>query len=305
VLTVQAYAKINLDLRILGVRPDGYHELATVFQSVALHDTLAFRESDGPLELRCDNPEVPNDQSNLVWSAAEALWHAAGRSGAPSGVTIEVAKSIPSRAGLGGGSADAAAALLALNQLWKVSLPHEDLARLASILGADVPFFLLGGTVEGRGRGDHLCALPDLPSHAVLLLVPGFGISTPMAYRWYDESSALPSMPGTWPTKASEWPAVLAACRNDLEAAVVPRHPQIGGLVEQLNQGGARLARMSGSGSAVFGLFDDAMRLEQAANQMVVDNVRVLRTATVGPPRAASASEWSDSSGLPGAGTIV
>ena len=184
---VSAYAKINLSLRVLGVRPDGYHELRTIFQSIALHDTLTVRARRGPFALRCDDPDCPADQSNLVWRAAERVWAASGRRGALRDVEIRLAKRIPLRAGLGGGSSDAAAALGALGSLWRVK--DASLREIAPSLGADVPYFLDGGTALGLDRGDVVYPLVDHPAAWVTLVVPPFGVSTEDAYGWWDETT--------------------------------------------------------------------------------------------------------------------
>ena len=163
VMRARAHAKINLSLRVTGRRQDGYHELKTVFQALALHDSLEFKPRPGPLVLSCDDPAVPTDERNLVWQAATLVWQAAGRRGVPSGVDIRLAKRVPVQGGLGGGSADAAAALLALSALWGARLDRDALARLAARLGADVPYFLVGGRALGLGRGDEIYALQDRP----------------------------------------------------------------------------------------------------------------------------------------------
>lgn len=279
-LTVDAHAKVNLDLRILAVRDDGYHELETVFQTLALHDTLTVVERPGPFSLTCDAPGVPVDASNLVWRAARAIWQAAGRPGEPTGVGVELTKRIPAEAGLGGGSADGAAALISLDRMWGTALGVPRLTDLAASLGADVPFFLMGGTALGRGRGDRLQPLPAVPSCHVVIVRPEFGVSTAAAYGWYDESEARPSASGTWPDRPAGWPAALATCRNDLEAAVAGRHPEIGELRQALERGGSRLALMSGSGSTVFGLFDRADLAQRAAAALGAAGRTVMVTET-------------------------
>lgn len=153
-----AFAKINLDLRVLGLRPDGYHELRTTFQSIALADALTFTPIPGPFRIVCDNPDCPADSRNLVWRAAELLWRAARRTGAPRDVVVTIAKRIPIQGGLGGGSSDAAAALTALASLWRTRLTRARLRGLASAIGADVPYFSravprLGGRVAIGCRG--------------------------------------------------------------------------------------------------------------------------------------------------------
>jgi 4-diphosphocytidyl-2-C-methyl-D-erythritol kinase len=280
-IRAHAHGKVNLDLRILSTRDDGYHEVATVLQSLALHDTLTIRAEPGPFRLACSMPGVPVDESNLVSRAARALWVAAGRAGAPVDVAVVLEKQIPAQAGLGGGSADAAAPLAALNRLWALDWSTARLGEVGATLGADVPFFLLGGTAEGRGRGDRLRSLPDLPTHEVLVIVPGFGVSTAGAYRWYDEDAPAGSTPGEWPVEPSGWAASFARCRNDLEPPVAARHPEIAEVLREVRPG-ARLAAMSGSGSAVFAMFDEQAPLAAAAAQAAGLGWRVLRTATIG-----------------------
>jgi len=281
-ITIPAFAKINLDLRILGVRPDGYHDLRTVFQTLELHDTITIARHSGPLTIACDDPDVPTDRRNLVWKAASLLWRSAtGRTSAPRDLRIRIEKRIPSEAGLGGGSSDAAATLLALVRLWKLDLDAPTLSRLAARLGADVPFFLAGGTALGLGRGDDIYPLADLPRIHVVIIRPAFGVSTIEAYRWYDQEKRvrrrepLPrSVPGAWPA----WTATL---RNDLESPVVRHHPTIGRLTHALVEAGAIRAAMSGSGSAVFGLFDRAEAARRTAADLARPGWRVACTHTL------------------------
>jgi 4-diphosphocytidyl-2-C-methyl-D-erythritol kinase len=252
---VRAYAKVNLDLRVLGTRTDGYHELRTVFQSVALHDTLLCVTRPGPFALRCRTSGVPLDESNLVWRAASALWTATGRTGAPTDIAISIRKQIPLQAGLGGGSANAAATLLALARVWG-GVPLPIVRDVAGAIGADVGYFLSGGTALGLGRGEEIYPLVDLPTHWVVIVQPPYGISTAEAYAWYDEDRTAglrePREPQMLPVP---WPTRAAQMINDLEPPVVRRHPEIGTLKTVLREAGAVAAAMSGSGSAVFGLF--------------------------------------------------
>jgi 4-diphosphocytidyl-2-C-methyl-D-erythritol kinase len=268
---VRAYAKINLSLRVLGVRPDGYHELRTIFQSIALHDTLAIRARRGPFALRCSDPRCPADRTNLVWRAAEHAWRASGRRGAPRDVEIALMKRIPVQAGLGGGSSDAAAALRALGSLWRV--PPARLRDLGASLGADVPYFLEGGTVLGLDRGDLLYPLTDCPAAWVVLVLPAFGVSTADAYRWWDKengarTSSRPSTP-------------RGELRNDLQKPVAARHPDIVRVVKALERAGAFHAAMSGSGSALFGLFDRRAAAERAGRGLAAAGRRTVLTRTV------------------------
>jgi len=296
VLTVRAFAKINLDLRVAGGRDDGYHELVTVFQTIALNDTVTVAPFDGPLAIRCDAPGVPADRGNLVWRAAERLWRLSGRPGAPSGCTITIEKRIPVAGGLGGGSADAAAALVALARYWRLPCSAADLHREARVLGADVPFFLVGGTAIGRGVGDELEMVDDLPPHEVVLVVPGFGVSTADAYRWLDEDgqrvaprrgSPAASPVRDWPSPprppaaGGDWAGWLAQCRNDLEPPVARRHPDVATLVAALRRAGARLAALSGSGSTVFGLYVETAAADRAARALAAEGRTVHRTRTL------------------------
>ena len=259
-VTVRAHAKINLDLRVLGTRPDGFHELRTVFQSLALHDTIECIPRQGPFAIECDAAGVPLDRSNLVWRAADALWRSLRRDGPVRDVLVRLYERIPLQGGLGGGSTDAAATLVALAQAWRVPVKPTQLVDVGATLGADVAYFLSGGTALGLGRGDEIYPLADLPRHWIVLLVPGFGVSTPDAYGWYDaerEEAAQcrargSAVPGPWPSRAAQM-------INDLETpsrAIIPRSTHEDGA----SSVGALAAAMSGSGSTVFGLFQSGRR---------------------------------------------
>lgn len=285
-LTLPACAKVNLDLRVLGLRPDGYHDLRTVFQSIALSDTLTLRSTSGPFELTCDDPHVPTDRRNLVWKAASLLWRLAGLGrGRPRNVAIHLAKRIPSEAGLGGGSADAAVALTGLNRVWELGLDLPSLSRIAARIGSDVPFFLVGGTALGLGRGDDIYPLADLPKVHVVVLRPGFGVSTAEAYRWYDEDARPPGRPRRATVSRAAppgWPAWAAALGNDLEPPVVRHHPTIGRIRQSLLEAGAVTAMMSGSGSAVVGLFERAESARRTAQDLARPGWTSLATRTIG-----------------------
>lgn len=190
-LEVRAPAKINLDLRVLGLRPDGFHEVRTILQTVALHDTLTLTARPGPLIVRSGSPWVPRDRDNLVWKAGAALWRALGRSGQPTGAAVRIRKRVPAGAGLGGASSDAAAALRALRLVWAPAASARLLHEVAAAVGSDVAFFLRGGTMLATGRGERTRALRALRRYDVVLASPPFGVSTPAAYQWWDE------MPGS------------------------------------------------------------------------------------------------------------
>jgi 4-diphosphocytidyl-2-C-methyl-D-erythritol kinase len=278
--SLRAHAKVNLRLAVLQRRADGYHDLETVFQSLALHDVLEFEARPGPLALSCDMPGVPLDARNLVWSAASLVWGCAGRLGEPAGVHVRLRKRIPAQGGLGGGSSDAAAALLAFAALW---LPGEDLPTLADLgasLGADVPFFLCGGTALGLLRGDRIFPLADLEPRYVVLVLPPFGVSTPAAYEWLDEARGQ-GLPGAcFEQELRLTGSVRLRVGNHLQPPVERRHPEIGRLREALLASGAEAAAMSGSGSTVFGLFGTRERAAGAAAALRREGWKALVTRT-------------------------
>jgi 4-diphosphocytidyl-2-C-methyl-D-erythritol kinase len=247
-ITVRAFAKINLDLRVLGVRPDGYHELRTTFQSIALSDVLTFTRTRGPFRIECDDPACPTDGRNLIWKAAELVAKLGRRRNALSGVTVHLEKNIPMQSGLGGGSSDAAVALRVLCRLWRVKVSPEALHRAAASLGADVPYFLQGGTALGFHRGDLLFPLDDIERAWVVVVVPAFGVSTQEAFGWWDASGRR-----------------SGHAANDLQVPVARHHPVVSRLVTSLKEEGAFHASLSGSGSAVFGVFSRRSEAQAAA----------------------------------------
>ncbi|HTH25247.1 MAG TPA: 4-(cytidine 5'-diphospho)-2-C-methyl-D-erythritol kinase [Vicinamibacterales bacterium] len=280
-ISLASFAKINLDLRILGTRPDGYHDLKTVFQSLALFDNVTVTARRGPLAVTCDEPDIPTDQRNLVWKAASLLHRVAtGKQSAPSGIAIDLRKRVPSEAGLGGGSSNAAMTLLALNKLWKLDLDLASLTRIGARLGADVPYFLVGGTAPGLGRGDDIYPLADMPPVHVVILRPGFGVATSDAYTWFDEELRRAKEPAPRVVPPG-WPAWSTTLRNDLEIPVVRHHPAIGRIKQSLVDAGAAFAAMSGSGSAVFGLFERADAARRTANDLARPGWLSLLTRTL------------------------
>jgi 4-diphosphocytidyl-2-C-methyl-D-erythritol kinase len=294
---VRALAKVNLTLRVLGVRPDGYHELRTAFQALALHDTLRFTPTRGEFAVECDDPRCPVDRSNLVWRAGEALWRALRRGAAP-GVRVRIRKRIPMQAGLGGGSSDAAAALRGLAILWRLQVSTDRLRGIARELGADVPFFLEGGTALGLDRGDLIFPLADWQPSWVVLVVPGYGISTKDAFGWFDEDTRHSvAVSSGAPLRAPQMPAsnglgaLADEFRNDLEAPAAARHPDIAAIVARLRRAGATYAAMSGSGSAVFALFDTERDSRSAAAKVSRPHLSTTVTCTVGRRRYQRLSE--------------
>lgn len=276
ILTLPSFAKINWTLEILGKRPDGYHELRTLLQTVDLADTLHFRRSEAGTSLVCDHPGVPLGEENLVYRAVSLLREAVG---VQEGVQIEIEKRIPMAGGLGGGSSNAAVTLLALQSLWEVSLPPRELFRLASRLGADVPFFLLGGTALGVGRGDEVYPMAELSAPLLLLVNVGLPVPTrevygalppelttpgpismmPLSFEvvYLSESSHNNEGQGS-PRKIGDW------LYNDLEKVVYPRFPLLREVKESLLACGASGVLLSGSGSSLFAVFDNIPAREEA-----------------------------------------
>jgi 4-diphosphocytidyl-2-C-methyl-D-erythritol kinase len=251
-------AKVNLYLKVLARREDGYHDLVTVMQPLTLADELRLAPGQG-LTLECRHPEVPSGPQNLVWRAAEKFGAATGRE--PQ-VHIELVKKIPVAAGLGGGSSDAAGTLLALNELTGNPLSSATLHALAAELGADVPFFLRRGPAVGRGIGTILSSL-DLPPYWYVLLNPGLTISTAWVYGNLDLeylAHAGAPLPAAFDGEQPEdWVA------NDLETVTLSRYPELRELLAGLSAAGARAQGMSGSGPTLFGLFHEAEAAQAAA----------------------------------------
>jgi 4-diphosphocytidyl-2-C-methyl-D-erythritol kinase len=260
-----AHAKVNLWLNVVGRRPDGYHQLDSLVAFVDLADTVAVRAAD-ELSLHLDGPygaALAGEEQNLVLKAARLLAARAGRS---PDVAITLTKRIPVAAGLGGGSADAAATLQALKELWDVSLPEPLWLHIARALGADVPMCLASRTALASGVGEHLQPAPPLPEAAILLVNPGVALGTPevFAKRSGTFSRAIP-LQGGW-TSVADLVEQLARRGNDLTAAAISLCPAIGKVLAALRAAaGARYAGMSGSGATCFALFDSLEAAQDAA----------------------------------------
>ena len=280
-LSLKAHAKINLTLEVLGKRPDGYHEVAMIMQSVSLHDTVTLSLRDSGISLACDRPDLPCDSGNLAFRAADLLRREVG---VARGVQIELTKRIPLAAGLAGGSTDAAAVLKGLNRLWQLALPAAELERLAARLGSDVPFCLQGGTSLATGRGEILTALPDFSGHGVVMANPPLQVSTPWVYgnfRGANQCRPEVSRLHQW-FGQQDFSAVAAALFNDLESVTIPAYPQIAAIKEQLLQAGAAGVLMSGSGPTVFALTPDPAAAGEVAGRVAWDpDVTVFIAETV------------------------
>lgn len=266
-LRVNSFAKINWTLDVLFKREDGFHELRTIYQSVSLHDRLRLSETAGAIEIICDDERVPLDETNLAHKAALSLREATG---VKAGARIEIEKRIPVAAGLGGGSSNAAAALLGLARLWRVELQEREMHRLAASLGSDVPFFLTGGTALGVGRGEEVYPIEEAEANNLVLVNPGFAVQTAAAYQKLSRLTMKQSariIPFTLFAAKAIYELPLAAS-NDLEETVSAAHPEIAEVKRELMRMGARHALMSGSGATVFGVFDNSETSRQAQSSM-------------------------------------
>ncbi len=273
-MRIRAPAKINLRLRVVGRRDDGYHLIDTILAPVSLYDEVEITRArpvgatnaiSRRLIVTCDSPDVPEGAKNIAYQAAQLMI----RSGAiKETVTIHIRKRIPVGAGLGGGSSDAAATLIGLNRLFDVGYSPRKLKTLASLLGADVPFFIHGRPARARGIGERLSPIPQLPQLSALILYPGFPVATAWVYRQLRIKLTKPDANTSITTlikKPIDFGKLLV---NDLEMVTLARYPRIVHLKAKLLAEGAEGALMSGSGSAVFGLFTSRNRAKQALGKL-------------------------------------
>jgi len=248
-----SFAKVNLGLKVLGRRDDGFHELETIFQTVSLHDILHFEEHD-ELVLSSDDPAVPTDDTNLIIKAAKKL---GDRYSIYTGAKIFLKKRIPFPGGLGGGSSNAAVALIGLSRLWNID---AELGDIAAEIGSDVPFFLYGGTVRGTGRGTDIEPLEDIAMEHMLIVTPDIGVSTRRVFEDLAANSLTSGEPKSillnYRFGAEGFPGGGQTLENDLEASVFALHPEIGSIKDELEDLGAKAALMSGSGASVFAIFE-------------------------------------------------
>jgi 4-diphosphocytidyl-2-C-methyl-D-erythritol kinase len=271
-IRIPAYAKVNLRLEVLGKRADGYHELRTIFQTVSLHDTLEFRAARrAGISLQIEGNETlakEEAEKNLVYRAVEAVRR---ETRLRPGVEILLKKKIPAGRGLGGGSSDAAAAILGYLQFTRQMLESSRLLDVAASIGSDVPFFLFGGTALGIGKGEEIYPLPDAPRRTLLVVSPkDIHVPTPDAYRWLHAPELASLTKSAANRKLFEfcalcWSAQEASLSNDFEAAVFKRHPRLAKIKRDLLHRGASEALLAGSGSAVFGVFPSPAKARRAA----------------------------------------
>ena len=272
-IRLRAFAKINLGLRVVARRQDGYHDIRTVMQTVSLCDRLEIRLKRGrrTVDVLCDAPEgeaVPGGRGNLVYHACEA-WRS--RRGWRSGIEVRLTKQIPAGSGLGGASSDAWAALVGLEHLTGKRMSAAALLQLAAQLGSDVPFFHWGGRALALGRGEEVYPLPDLPSRHCLIAFPGEGFPTAEAYRRVSlkltgrrAKNNIGRFAERLPFSLEKWDAV----ENDFEAVVFARRPKVGRVKKLLTDAGAEPASLSGSGAAVYGIFRDSQTLQKALDRL-------------------------------------
>jgi 4-diphosphocytidyl-2-C-methyl-D-erythritol kinase len=279
-------AKVNLGLRVIGRRRDGYHDIVTIFQAIDLSDVLEGEASE-TLTLSVSDPSIPADETNLVVKAARLLQARCGKA-VGRGARLTLVKAIPAGAGLGGGSSNAAGALLLLNALWALELDASRLSELAAELGSDVPFFLAGGTALGSGRGATIETLPPIAERVVVLGSPPFGLSTPDVYRALDAPLTAETADVTVLrlfvkfVKRNDFALVT----NDLEAAAFRLRGELAIFRDAVSRSGAEVALVSGSGSTVFGLFrtgiDVNSKAEMLQGQFPGWTVRVCKTVAWG-----------------------
>jgi len=308
-VAIRSFAKINLGLRIGPSRPDGFHELLTIYQTIGLHDVIRVSVKHGSgVEIQCADSRVPKDETNTCWKIAEKAMVAAKAKGR---VIIEIEKRLPVQGGLGGASANAIATLLGLQRVLKKQLPQSEKLRIAAEVGSDLPLFLIGGTVLGLGRGEQVYPLPDMPATACVIVTPGVGVSTPKAFAQWDQLtlpaasdriSKLGRQLSAWlsglysgaPSRFSpkrgraENPLlnlVRTGIENDFEQVVFPEYPEIEEGKQALLSAGAKYASLSGSGSTLYGLFASKQAAATAAARLEKGGWSAQATVTL--PRAA------------------
>ena len=314
-ISLPSFAKINLGLRIGALRPDGFHELRTIYQTIALYDFIKVsvgRRSG--IEIRCKDPRVPAASTNTCWRVVERAIPALK---AERRVVIEIEKRLPVQGGLGGASGNAVASLLGLELALRKKLPAAERMRIAAEVGSDLPLFFIGGAVLGVGRGEEVYPLPDLPSMPCVVALPEVAVSTPKAFAEWDQLSLgnAKLTPSTQSDRMLEFSRKIAAwlsaapnssrrrsgvsardggraenllldlvrtgIENDFERVVFPKYPELREVKRVLEEAGARYASLSGSGSAIYGLFDSREKAEAAAKKLVRDGTRALVTSTL------------------------
>jgi 4-diphosphocytidyl-2-C-methyl-D-erythritol kinase len=285
-LRLNAYAKINLTLDVLGDRPDGYHDIETVMHTVELHDSIILREDGDGIVLRCASPDVPAETQNIVHRAAHLLRETFHIS---RGIEIELTKRIPVASGLGGGSSDAAVTLLGLAQMWKLRVDNRQLMELGSKIGSDVPFFLIGGAALAVGRGERVRMLPPLPTTWVVIACPTLQVATEWAYKALDHGSVRKRPNTAGVVRALEGEDARAVGQllcNVFEEVVVGHHPVVAQIRDRMASHRPLGVSLSGTGPAVFAMAaNEAAAGEIAASVRTMDGVEAVITRTFAEER--------------------
>jgi 4-diphosphocytidyl-2-C-methyl-D-erythritol kinase len=275
-LYLRTPAKINLCLAVLGKRSDGYHEVAMVMQAVGLYDEVKVRLAGSGITVRCDSDAIPAGEGNIAYRAAREMLDLSGRS---DGIAVEIKKNIPVAAGLGGGSSDAAAVLVACNRLLGAGFGRDRLAEIGTRLGMDVPFFLHGPTALAKGRGELLTSLPSPPKFWVLLVNPGFETSTAWVYN--NLNFGLTKKGDCTNIAGLKVSQIAHSLYNDLETVTAAAHPVIGEMERSLLEVGALGVCMSGSGPTVFGMYTDETSCRAAAQALHMKGWRLYPAETL------------------------
>ena len=280
--TLPSFAKINWLLRILGRREDGFHELCTIFQTVSLFDDISFAEND-EIILTCDDKNISTDETNLIVKAANYL---KSEFAVTNGAKIHLSKRIPAPGGLGGGSSNAAVALLGLATLWKLEIKFEKLVEIGAKLGSDVPFFFHGGTASATGRGAEIVEMPDVSEKFLLIVTPAVKVSTAGAFARINAPNLTKegskSILRVCKNEAERFISRQIDSSNDFEKSVFEHAPEIERVKNSLLESGAKQAVLSGSGASVFAIFDNEETRQATQKAFEIEsNRRMFAVATV------------------------
>ncbi|MDE5590430.1 MAG: 4-(cytidine 5'-diphospho)-2-C-methyl-D-erythritol kinase [Acetatifactor sp.] len=270
---VKAYAKINLGLDVIKKLPNGYHQVKMVMQAIDLWDELTLEKAADGIVLTTDAGELPTDENNLIYKAAKLMRDTYSLK---EGVKIHLQKNIPIAAGMAGGSTDAAAAMMGINRLFSLGIPHRELMRISATIGADVPFCILGGTALAEGIGEQLTPLPPVPPCHVLVAKPDISVSTKYVYEHLDSAGIQrhPDIDGMITAiREGSLQGVLSRMENVLESVTVPAYPIIESIKENMLELGAAASLMSGSGPTVFGIFTEGAAAEYAFRRLKAEGL--------------------------------